>query len=147
MLKFTCSVEINKPKESVASYFADPQYLGYYQDGFIGKKLISGNEGDEGAISDMFYKYNNQKMVITETIMSNQLPDYFRGLYTHEHMDNFMISRFVVIDKDWTRYEAEIEYIEFRTFYIKILAKLFPSMFKKQVQKWLDNFKHFVEEQ
>lgn len=27
----------------------------------------------------------------------------------------------------------------------KLMAKLFPGMFKKQSQKWMDQFKEFVE--
>ena len=131
----------------VAALFADPQFLGNYQDGFIKKQLISGAEGQEMAISDMYYKMNRQEMVITETIMSNKLPDYFRGFYSHKHMDNFMISKFTSINENQTLYEAEVEYIEIRAFIPKLMAKLFPSMFKKQVQKWLDNFKEFVEKQ
>ena len=131
----------------VAALFADPQFLGNYQDGFIKKQLISGAEGQEMAISDMYYKMNRQDMVITETIMSNKLPDYFRGFYSHKHMDNFMISKFTSINENQTLYEAEVEYIEIRAFIPKLMAKLFPSMFKKQVQKWLDNFKEFVEKQ
>ena len=147
MLKFTCSVTINKPKKMVASLFADPAHLGQYQEGFIKKILISGTAGEEGAISDMYYKANRQEMIITETIMSQKLPDFFRGFYTHKHMDNFMVSRFKSIDEYQTLYEAQIEYIEIRAFIPKIMAKIFPSLFKNQVQKWLDNFKEFAEKQ
>ncbi len=147
MVKFTCSVTIDKPKKLVANLFADPNNLAHYQDGFIKKQIISGIEGEEGAISDMYYKMNRREMVITETITSNKLPDYFRGLYTHKHMDNFMISKFKSINEEQTLYEAEIEYTEFRGIIPKLMAKFFPSMFEKQVQKWLDNFKIFAEKQ
>ena len=44
-----------------------------------------------------------------------------------------------------TRWNAEIEYTILKEFVIKIIAKLFPFMFKKQTQKWLNQFKAFAE--
>ncbi len=144
-MKFKCSVTINAPIEKVAQLFADPQYLKEYQDGFIRKELVSGEEGQLRAVSKMYYRQGKGEMEITETITSNDLPHTFAGSYHHKHMDNTMICHFTVLTPSQTRYDSEIEYTAFRGLFPKMLAYLFPSMFKKQVQKWLDNFKVFVE--
>ena len=145
-MKFICSVTIQKPKELVASYFADPAHLGKYQDGFVRKELISGTIGSEGAISKMYYIYNKKEMDLTETILSNNLPDAFMAQYHHKSTDNTMKSTFIALNNSSTKYEAEIHYTAFRGFVIKVIAFLFPSFFKKQVDKWLLNFKLFLEE-
>lgn len=144
-MKFICSVIINQPIEIVAEYFADSKYLGKYQPDFIKKELISGENGQKNAISKMYYKQGKGTMELTETVLENHLPNEFIGHYHHSHMDNTMASKFTSLSKNKTRYDAEIEYLEFRGFMPKVLAIFFPNMFKKQVQKQLDNFKKFVE--
>ena len=109
-MKFTCSVVIQAPKDKVAQLFANPNYLHEYQDGFVKKELKSGTAGQEGAISKMYYQTGKRKMVITEEILVNDLPDEFVGHYHHEHMDNTMRCIFTALDNHQTLYESEIEY-------------------------------------
>lgn len=144
-MKFTCTVTIDRPVEVVAELFADPKNLKEYQDGFIRKELIGGNAGENGAVSKMYYKMGKREMELTETIIANRLPDEFEASYHHRHMDNTMKCYFVPLSENQTRYDSEIEYTAFRGFVPKMVATLFPGMFKKQVQRWLDNFKAFAE--
>ena len=146
-MKFTCSVTIQKPLQTVADYFADPKYLGEYQDGFQKKELISGEIGQEGAVSKILYAEGKRKMELTETILKNNLPEEFIGQYHHRNMDNTMRSTFTALSDQETQYNAEIHYTAFRGFTVKAMVFLFPSLFKKQVQTWLNNFKAFVERQ
>ena len=146
-MKFTCSVTINKSREQVVEFFSNPDYLGEYQDGFIRKDHISGEQGQTGAISKMHYKMGKGEMELIETITDNSLPDYFAGQYHHKHTDNTMLCTFKELDSNSTQCNWEIEYTAFRGFVINVMKTLFPSMFKKQVQKWLQNFKTFVEKQ
>lgn len=44
-----------------------------------------------------------------------------------------------------TKYISEIEYTHFKGFMNKMMALHMPGMFKKQTQKWLDQFKAFAE--
>ena len=144
-MKFTCSVNIHCSIEKVVDLFKDPRYLKDYQDGFIRKELISGIEGEVGSVAKMYYKNGKQEMIITETILVSNLPEEFIGSYHHKHMDNTMRCNFKIIGDNHTLYISSIEYTAFRGFMPKILAFLFPGMFKKQVQKWLNNFKEFAE--
>ncbi len=146
-MKFTCSVIINKPKAMVAKLFANPKFLGEYQDGFIRKDLISGDVNKEKTVSKMYYKMGKGEMELTETILKNDLPNSFSAFYFHKHTENTMTSIFSAIDDTTTKYAAEVNYTAFKGFIVKVMKLLFPSMFKKQVQKWLNNFKVFVEEQ
>lgn len=45
-----------------------------------------------------------------------------------------------------TEYQVEIEYLAFRGFVVKLISKIVPSLFKKQVVKWVNRFKIYVEE-
>lgn len=146
-MKFKSSIDINQPQEMVANFFADPRYLKEYQDGFIKKELISGQAGATGAVSKMYYKYGKNDMVLTETITSNRLPHSFEGSYHHKHMDNTMKCNFIALDDHRTRYESEFEYTRINWFFPKLIAILFPSMYRKQGEKWMKQFKDFVEKQ
>lgn len=144
-MKFTRTIDINRPKDEVANLFADPKYLGNYQDNFISKELISGNEGENGAMSRMLYKMGKSEMELIETIIENNLPDSFFAEYHHKHMDNTMLCTFESLNENTTRYNSEINYTAFRGFIPKTMALFFPNVFKKQVNKWLVNFKNFAE--
>ena len=146
-MKFIGSKEINKSRDEVVMYFADPQYLGEYQDGFIRKELISGELGKEGTVSKMYYKQGKRDLELTETITSNRLPDTFEASYHHIHMDNTMKCTFVELDDQKTRYEYEFEYTRINWIMPRLIAILFPGLYRKQAEKWMLQFKEFVEKQ
>jgi hypothetical protein len=140
-MKFVCNILINKSINEVSKYFEDPEALKYSQDGFIKTEHISGDEGKPGAKSKLIYK----KFDLIETIIHNNLPNEFYATYEHEKMTNTMRSNFIAINKNKTNLTATIEYTEFKGFVIKLIAKAFPGMFKKQVDKWLIRFKDYCE--
>ena len=146
-MKYKGSKEINKSRDVVTKLFADPAYLGEYQDGFVKKELISGEAGKEGAVSQMFYEHGGREMLLTETITSNKLPHSFEAFYSHKHMDNTMKCQFTVLDRNRTRYDYEYEYVRMEWFMPKLIAILFPSVYRKQGEKWMQQFKEFVEKQ
>ena len=146
-MKHSGSIEIHKPKAMVARLFADPNYLQEYQDGFVKKELERGSEGENGAVSKMYYKYGKRDMVLTETITNNNLPDSFEAFYHHKHMDNTMECRFVALGENLTRYEYAFEYTRINWFMPKLIAILFPGMYRRQGDKWMRQFKAFVEKQ
>jgi len=109
--------------------------------------LISGEEGKDGAISKMYYKNGKHEMELTETIIANKLPNTFEAFYHHKHMDNTMKCTFTVLNTNLTRYETEVEYTRINWVLPRLIAILFPSMYKKPAKKWMNNFKEFAEKQ
>ena len=146
-MKFETSIEIEAPREIVCAYFSNPKYLGEYQDGFVSKTLLEGAEGEKDAKSLMHYKQGKRSLELTETILENQLPDLFSGFYHHVHMDNTMTCRFSEISENRTLYRSEFEYVRISWVMPKLMFMLFPKMFKKQGEKWMIQFKEFVEKE
>lgn len=144
-MKFTCSVEINQPIEKVIELFDNPDNLKEWQDGFVSFEHLSGEQGEPGAKAKLFYKMGKREMELIETIHSKNLPHEFSGTYEHKHMVNTMTNRFTSLGSNKTKWEAELEYTKLIGFVPKVMAWLFPGMFKKQTQKWLDQFKTFAE--
>ena len=140
-MKFTCAIHINKPINEIATFFEDPEVLKQTQKDLLSIAHLSGNAGESGAKSKLVYK----KFDLLETIIHNKLPEEFYAKYEHKSMTNTMLSKFTAISENKTKLTTEIDYIEFKGFVINVIAKLFPGMFKKQVDTWLVNFKNYVE--
>ncbi len=144
-MKHKGAIEINQTLEKVAALFSDPRNLKEYQDGFVKKELISGEQGEVGSVSKMIYKHGKQDMILTETITKNELPHSFEAYYHHKHMDNTMKCNFTALDDKTTKYEFEYEYTRIDWIMPRLMAILFPSMYRKPAEKWLRQFKDFAE--
>ena len=144
-MKFKGSIEINQPKDIVTNHFANPENLKEWQEGFMKIETIKGTPGEDGSISKLFYKMGKREMELTETIIANRLPDTFEAFYHHKHMDNTMKCTFTALDSNRTLYENEVEYTRINWFLPKLMAILFPGVYKKQGHKWMVNFKNSVE--
>lgn len=147
IMKFQGSLEINQSIEVVTSLFADPEAIGDYQEGFEKKVLEKGHHGEAGAVSKLYYKNGSHEMVLTETVLSNELPDSFEAFYHHKHMDNTMKCNFIALDNSKTRYEIYVEYTRIDWLLPRLFAILFPGMYKKPAKRWMENFKLLAEAQ
>ena len=144
-MKFTCSVDINVAIDDLIPLWEDPENLVHWQDHFLRLEHIHGDPGEPGAQTKFFYKQGKGEMELLETITLKDLPQEMIATYEHKSMTNIMTNRFHILSPGKTRWETEIEYTQFKGLIVNVMAKLFPGMFKKQVQKWLDQFKHFAE--
>lgn len=144
-MKYTCSVDINVPITKVVELWADEAHFDKWQDGFQSITHLEGEPNAVGAKSRILLEQGKRKMELTETLLSNNLPAEKKALYEHIHMVNTQTSRFEQINELQTRYISEVEYTKFNGFMPKLMARLFPGMFKKQSQKWMDQFKEFAE--
>ncbi len=144
-MKYQGSIEINAPLQKVAELFANPKNLKEYQEGFVRKELISGTEGEKGAVSKLYYQHGKHKMELVETITSNQLPHSFEAHYHHKHMDNSMKCTFTALTDKVTQYQTDVKYTRINWIMPRLIAILFPSMYRKPGERWMRNFKVFVE--
>lgn len=144
-MKFSCSTVIDVPIQIVISLWADENNYKEWQDGFVSSELIEGIKGEQNSKVLIKLQQGKQNIELLETIISNNLPIEKKALYEHIHMDNTQTTRFFDLGNNKTKYISEIDYFNFKSFIPKMMAFFFPGMFKKQVQKWLDNFKIFAE--
>ena len=140
-MKFTCSIDINADLNTIQAAFFNTEDMKHYQDGFQSKTLISGTDGEKGAKSKLVFN----KLELIETIMANNLPEEFLALYEHKHTTNTMKASFTTLADNKIRYTAIVEYTKLNGFIINLIAKVYPSMFKKQIDNWLKQFKIHVE--
>ncbi|WP_298902196.1 SRPBCC family protein [uncultured Psychroserpens sp.] len=143
-MKYTCSVEIDLPIDEVVTLWNNENHFKKWQDGFESIEHLEGTPHTAGAKSKITLS-GKQKIELIETIISSNLPKEKLALYEHIHMTNTQSSRFEDLGNSKTLYTSIVEYTKFNGFMIKLMAKLFPSKFKAQSQKWMNQFKAFAE--
>ena len=146
-MKFTSEVEIADDYRTVAEIWSNEAYFHRWQDGFQKKIALFGRKGEVGCKSEIFYNQGKSSMQLVETVLKNDLPESFSAKYEHSHMDNILNVHFMSSGEHQTTLNYEVDYIAFRGIMPRIMSFLFPGMFKRQVQKWLNQFKRFVEEE
>jgi len=144
-MNFACGVDINASREKVIALFDNPNNMKHWQDGFVSFKNISGEKGTVGSESIITYNIKNREIELIETVVVRDLPREFTGNYVFKEGANSMRNLFKEITPQKTRYTAEVNYYEINSFIMKLMSWFFPGIFKKQVQKWMNQFKDFVE--
>ena len=146
-MKYKCTVEINSPIEKVVNLWSDEDHFEKWQDGFHSIECIEGEANSVGAKSRILLQQGKKKMELIETILTNDLPNEKKAMYEHIHMTNTQTTKFESVSEGRTLYISEVEYTKFNGFIPNLMAKFFPSVFKKQSQKWMNQFKMFAEDQ
>lgn len=144
-MKYKSHIDIDKPLEDVFNFWVNPENNHLWQDGYVKTTLLEGVENEVGAKSEILLKHNNRDMQLIETVLSVDLPHYKEALYEHKHVSNTQKTIFEAISDNKTRYITEVDYIKFNGILPKLMGKLFPSMFRKQSEKWMKQFKAACE--
>ena len=144
-MRFTCTVDVDLPIERVVELYDDPANREHWQDGYLRAEPFSGIPGELGAKARLLFRQGKGEMELIETITVRNPPYEFSATYEHEHMVNTMTNRLTSLDAKTTRWEAVLDYTKFNGFMPRLMAMLMPGMFKRQTQKWLDQFKVFSE--
>ncbi len=144
-MKYKNEVIINASRDKVIELFDNPDNLPKWQKGFVSMELIEGKAGEVGAKHKMHYKMGKRDIEMIETVTKRNLPNASSGSYEAKNVYNHIDNYFEVIDAGKTKYWSENE------FRLKGSMKLFgwimPGAFKKQSQKYMDDFRDFVEKE
>jgi hypothetical protein len=145
-MKFECSTEINAPISEVVALFNNPDYYKEWQDGFVSYEPLRGTPRTAGAKAKINFVNSGHKIELTETIEEMNLPKEMIVFYEHKHGANTMITRFKELPGDHTLYVTGVGYMKTKGLMPKLMAMFSSGMMKKQNQKWVDQFKAFVED-
>lgn len=145
-MKYSCTIDIHMPRAKVIALFDDPKNLKRWQPTLRSFEHLDGTAGQVGARSKLTYRKGERDMVMTETVTVRDLPDRFTGEYTMDGVWNVVDCRFIAVDADQTRWDAEVEF-KFSNPLLTFLGWVVPGMFKKQTQEFMRLFKEFAESQ
>lgn len=142
-MKYTNEIVIDLPVSRVIELFDDPANLKEWMAGLQSFEHISGTPGQPGAKSRLKFYMNNREIEMIETITTRDLPREFSGTYEAKGVYNIITNRFIPDGPGKTRWIAENEF--HLSGFMKLIGFLMPGAFKKQSQKYLEDFKKFAE--
>jgi len=142
-MKYKNEVVINAPRETVVALFDDPAQMKEWQPGFVSMELIEGDQGQVGAKQKLHYKMGKRDIEMIETITARNLPENYTVTYKAKGVFNIVDNHFEDLGDKTTRYTTLNEF-KMKGF-MKFFAWLMPGAFKKQSQKYMEDFKAFVE--
>ena len=145
-MKYTVSVDINKPLDRVIELFDNPANMPKWMEGLESFEHILGTPGQPGAQMQLVYLMGKRRIEMIETVISRNLPEEFTGSYEAPGVYNIVKNKFEAIDESSTRYTTEQEF-QFKSFMMKVMGFFMPGAFKKQSLKYLNSFKAFVEKE
>ncbi len=143
-MKYTTTLTIDAPLELVVALFENPENNAKWQIWLESTKLISGELGQVGAVSQLVYNVEGKKAEIMEQILSNNLPQKYEIEYVASGAKTTNLISFEAINAEQTRYQIETIFEPGR-FTVKAMAFLLPSLFRKQTEMVAEQFKKFVE--
>ncbi|NVK05405.1 MAG: SRPBCC family protein [Flavobacteriia bacterium] len=142
-MRYTYTLQINKPKAFAVEKFQDEEGIGNWMEGFQRIERISGEPGKVGARSDFFFTMRDKEMKIEETIIEESLPDQIKFAYQSPMAYNEVEVIFEELGPNEVRVISN-NYFKFSGG-MKWFSWLFKRLFVKQTASNLHGLKNWVE--
>jgi hypothetical protein len=144
-MRYQLELEIHAPRERVVELFLDPGNLKLWQPDLVSfKQITPGAPRDVGAKSKQIHRVGKREFELIETITVNSPPGEFAAIYEAEGVQNPISNRFTQTAAGTTHWILDTHY-NFSSLMMKLMALLFPGMFKKQTLAFMQRFKEFAE--
>ncbi len=108
-MKYTCEIIIDEDINRVTELFRDYSLMPKWKPGLTEIQHIEGEINQLGSITNLCFQWEDQKMVMKETIESNQLPDLITLVYEVKGAWNRCVNHFYEIPQG-TRWVMESEF-------------------------------------
>ncbi|MFM1874314.1 MAG: hypothetical protein RL266_51 [Bacteroidota bacterium] len=144
-MKFRSEIDIEKPLVELIELIQDPECTLKWLEGLRSVKHISGEYRQPGSKSRVVFDSPAGRLMITETVISNQLPDEYIIRYDGQGYISYSNYQFEKLSDARTRFiiNQQIE--------LKGALKLASGLLKGTVTRQLDrstvSFKKFAENQ
>jgi hypothetical protein len=142
-MKYTTTIDIEKPLPEVVALFDNPDYYKYWMNGFEGIEYVEGEHGQEGTKAELIFKLKKRSMRMSEEVLVSRLPEEYTVAYEANGAYNTVKNSFEALDEFSTRYTTEHEF-KFSGI-MCVIGFLMPGAFKKQSMRYMTDFKNFAE--
>ncbi|PQJ16806.1 SRPBCC family protein [Aureicoccus marinus] len=143
-MKYTTQVIIDLPLEECIAKLDNPENMKHWQEGLESYEHLQGAAGQEGAQMNLHYKMGRRKIDMVETIIKKQLPNEFHSTYEAKGVHNIQKNYFTTVEGNKTQWTSVSEF-KFDKPGLRLMSWLVPNVFRKQSQKYLEDFKSFAE--
>ena len=154
-MKYTVSIEIAVPRESVAQLLADPAHLPKWLRGLVLHEPLNGMHGQVGTESRVVMQMGQQTMEGTETVTRREPADlhgiprdrvvHFEREIVAEGMWSAARERLTEAGPDTTLWVSENEY-RFSSVPMRLVGPFLRGAFRKQSLRHMRDFKAFAEQ-
>lgn len=144
-MKFRSEVEIDRPIGELIVLIQDPENTLKWLEGLRSVKHVSGEFRQPGAISKVVLDSAAGRMLITETIIRNDLPDEYIMRYDGTGYVSYSNYSFEVITTGSTRFIMQ-QHVELKGA-LKLVAGLLKGTMDRQIKESAQSFKRFAESQ
>ena len=144
-MKYTTTVNIERPPAEVIERLADCRQYSAWMESLVTMELLEGEPGQVGSRSRLTHKMGKREIDMLETITHREDPTGLTATYEADGVWNQAVNRFEDREGGGTLWVMETE---FRCKGVMwLMTRLMPGMFKKQTQKTMEAFKVYAESQ
>lgn len=143
-MKYRTEVIIDLPRARVVELAMDSSLVHQWQKECVSRTLLEGEHAGVGSKTEVVSKMGRREIVMIETITANNLPEGFSETYETTGVWNGIDHRFVELGDSQTKWVMDNEF-QCSGLMMKLMTWLMPGAFKKQSQKYADNFKAWAE--
>lgn len=144
-MKFRSEVEIAKPINELVVLIQNPDNTLQWLEGLHSVEHISGEFRQPGAISKVVLDSPAGRLHITETIISNELPDEYIMMYEGKGYVSYSNYCFEELSDFSTRF-IMLQHVELKGA-LKLANGLLKGTMNRQLDKSAESFKRFAENQ
>jgi len=142
-LKFRSEVEIEKPIEELIVLIQNPEVTLKWLEGLRSVKHVSGELRQPGAISKVVFDSPAGRLLITETVVSNDLPQEYIMRYDGQGYVSYSNYSFEKVSKGSTRFILQQD-VELKGA-LRLVEGLMKKTMEKQLNKSAESFKRYAE--
>ncbi len=144
-MKFTSSIEIHRPVEQLVVLFQDPDVTLKWLEGLRSVEHVSGEFRQPGAVSKVVFDSAAGRMLITETVIQNNLPEEYIIRYDGQGYVSYSNYSFEALEPSRTKLTM-VQHVELKGA-LKLASGLIKGALTKQLQKSVESFKRYAEAQ
>lgn len=142
-MKYSCEILINLPRQTVLELFDSTENLHKWQPGLKSLTHLEGDQGEEGARSELVYEGRKGDLVMTETIVKKQLPEQFHMHYRSRGVYNKVENWFIEKEAGLCLWRT-VNNFRFGGF-MMLMAPFMKQAFIHNTMLNMDRFKIFAE--
>lgn len=142
-MKLKFETVIDADLETVWAEFDNPDNMSRWQQNLESFKLVSGEPGQPGAVSELVYDEYDKKVVVKETITERRQPDFLAATYESPMGKTLIVNHFEAVDDNSTRWTAWSNF----TFQglMKVMSLFVGGAIRKRSETDMQRFKLMVE--
>ena len=143
-MKYQHDIIIDLPVAKVFELMDNEENMYKWQKGLVKHEHLSGDKGEVGAKTKMFFEMGKRKMEMVETILKKEVPQKIDLSFEAKNVMNYNNSTFEDVDGTKTKWTVDNEF-QFSGM-MKVMAFFMSGAFKKQSACYMEDFKKFAEE-